>query len=123
MSIRGGTLCLRSRRRQAVALATGGAEMGDDPQLQASMLEPWDAETMYQKVNSKGEPLGEPYHVPRVVVAPSIDNRVYILDADGELREVTEPDEEMRPLTDDQLVELVLLDPQYLRDNEQSTEV
>ncbi|MBX0328576.1 hypothetical protein K2Z83_12900 [Oscillochloris sp. ZM17-4] len=43
------------------------AERADDPDQQARMLQPWDTETQFQKVNQQGEPLGEPYHVPRVI--------------------------------------------------------
>ena len=44
------------------------------------------------------------------------------LDEDGAFREVTDSGEERRPLIDEQLVELGLLDPKYFREYEQPVE-
>lgn len=90
------------------------AERADDPELQAMMIEPWDQDTMYQKVNSAGQPLGEPYHIPRVVQAPEQDHPGYILGADGEFHEA-EPDEDLQPLTDKDLIALGLLNRKQIQ--------
>lgn len=91
------------------------ADRADDPDLQESMIEPLDDQTMYQKVDQDGAPLGEPYFIPRVVQAPEPDEHPgYILGDDGQFYEAEPSGEALQSLTDDDLLRLGLITRQQI---------